>query len=146
MMDKQSILQNIQNDLNQQNQPWEITIQGDSIIASWKWSDATFFSPTEINDEVKEFKFIVTLLDNCKWSEKDVSVEKNTNISGNGVTFEKSFFSGHQVSKSFTIGFGKDNSTGEVGVVKTKFDTTVIKKSIRDYLTKCGWKKKGFFG
>lgn len=146
MMDKQSILENVQNDLNQPNQPWEVSVQGDTIIASWKWMDATFFSPAEINDEIKEFKFIVTLLDNSKWSEKDTSVEKNVSVGANGISFGKSSFSGHQVSKSFTIGFGKDNSTGEVGIIKAKFDSSEIKEAVRNYLKNCGWKKKGIFG
>ena len=42
-MDKQYILQNIQNDLNKPNQPWVVTVQGNSIVAYWKWMDATFF-------------------------------------------------------------------------------------------------------
>lgn len=66
MITKQSILENIQTDLNQSNQPWEVTIQGDSIVATWKWMDATFFSPNDITNEIKEYKFIVTLLDNYK--------------------------------------------------------------------------------
>lgn len=146
MVNKEAILQNVQTDLNKSNQPWEVTIQGDSIIATWKWMDATFFSPTDITNEVKEYKFIVTLLDNCKWSEKDISVQNNTSINSNGLSFGKSAFVGHQVSKSFTIGFGKDNTSNEVGVIKSRFDTSEIKKTIRDYLTKCGWKKKGLFG
>lgn len=146
MVDKQSILQNIQNNLNHANQPWQIIVQGDSIIASWKWMDATFFSPNDVTNEVREYKFIVTLLDNAKWSEKDISVQSNVNMNGNGLSFGKSAFIGQQSSKSFTIGIGKNNSTGEVGIIKTKFDTSEIKKAIRDYLTNCGWKKKGFFG
>ena len=146
MVDKKTILQNVQNDLNQTNRPWEINVQGDSIIASWKWMDATFFSPNDVTNEVKEYKFIVTLLDNAKKTKKDINVQSSSSINGNGLSFGKSAFVGHQVSKSFTIGFGKDNSTDEVGVIKAKFDTSEIKKTIRDYLTNCGWKKKGLFG
>jgi len=146
MVNKQMILQNVQNDLNQSNKPWEVTVQGDSIIAYWKWMDATFFSVNEVTKEVKEYKFIVTLLDNFKYSEKDISVQNNVSFDGNRVSFGKSAFSGHQTSKSFTIGFGKDNQSNEVGIIKNKFDTKEIKKEIREYLKKCGWKKKTLFG
>jgi len=47
---------------------------------------------------------------------------------------------------SFTFGMGKDNQTGEVGLVSFKFNTTTVKQPIRDYLTSCGWKKAGLFG
>ena len=143
---KQSILENIQTDLNQSNQPWEVTIQGDSIVATWKWMDATFFSPNDITNEIKEYKFIVTLLDNYKWSEKDVSVQSDVSVNTNGLSFGKSAFVGHQSTKSFRIGFGKDNTSNEFGIIKAKFDTSEIKQAVRNYLTKCGWKKKGIFG
>ena len=146
MVSKESILQNVQNDLNKPNQPWEVSVEGDSIIAYWKWMDASFFSPNDITKEVKEYKFIVTLLDNSKWSEKDISTQSNVSFNGSGLSFGTSAFAGKQVSKSFTIGLGKDNTSNTVGVVKAKFDTTEIKKAVRDYLTNCGWKKKGFFG
>lgn len=146
MVDKQTILQNIQSDLNQPDRPWEVTIQENSIVATWKWMDATFFSPSNITNKVKEYKFIVTLLDNCKWSEKDISHQDKTQINGGGLSSSKSIFIGSQTQKSFSIGFGKDNNTDKVGIIKNKFDTNEIKKVIRDYLTKCGWKKKGFFG
>lgn len=145
-MDKQVILQNIKNDLNKPNQPWEISIEGNSIVAYWKWMDATFFSPNDVTNEIKEYKFIVTLLDNSKWSEQDASTQSNVSFNGNGLSFGTSSFSGNQVSKSITIGFGKDNSTGKVGIIKSKFDTSIIKNAIRNYLTNCGWKKKGLFG
>ena len=91
-MEKQEILENIENDLNQENLPWKIAIEGDSIIATWKWMDATFFSPGQIDDEIKEYKFIVTLLDNSKWSEKDISIAKNIGIDEKGVSFWKNIF------------------------------------------------------
>ena len=34
--------------------------------------DATFFSPNEITNEVKEYSYIVTLTDKGKWTEKDI--------------------------------------------------------------------------
>lgn len=145
-MDKQYILQNIQNDLNKPNQPWVVTVQGNSIVAYWKWMDATFFSPTDITNQVKEYKFIVTLLDNNKWSEKDISTQSSSNINKTGLSFGKSSFVGHKVSKSIKIGIGKDNNTGKVGIIYSKFDTSIIKNAIRSYLTNCGWKKKSLFG
>ena len=38
---------------------------------------------------------------------------------------------------------GKNNQTGEARLIGFKFDTATVKKSIRDYLKNCGWKKAG---
>lgn len=145
MKSKEELLQNAQMELNQPNQAWEVSVEGDSIVAYWKWMDATFFAPTEITDEVKEYRFTVTLLDNGKWSEKDNSKARNINFEKGKISFGTSSFSGHQTEKSFTIGLGKDRLTNETGLIVNKFDTSIVKNAVRNYLTKYGWKKKGLF-
>ena len=49
--------------LNKPEQPWEVTVEGDSSVARWKWMDATFFGPGQVTDEAKSYTFIVTLDD-----------------------------------------------------------------------------------
>jgi len=150
MLTREKILKNAPDALNKANQPWEVTIEGNSIVARWKWMDATFFAPTEINDKTKEFTFTVTLDDKGKWKEIDKSEEKTKNIGMNdgkvGFGLSSSSFKGKTTQKSFEFGLGKDNKTGDVGLVGFKFDTAIIKQPIRDYLTECGWKKAGLFG
>lgn len=145
MWTKEQILANATSMLNKPENPWEVKVENDQIIATWKWMDATFFSPTQISEEVKQFKFIVTLLDNGKWKEKDIINESTASVNGNGLNLNKSFFVGKSFNKSVTIGLGKNNDTGDVGVQKFSFDSTKIKEPIRDFLKNCGWKKKGFF-
>ena len=43
--------------------------------------------------------------------------------------------------KFFELALGRNNKTGEIGLVKSKFDTEMVKQPIRVYLTACGWKK-----
>ena len=81
MKSKEEILANIFNDLNINEKNWTISIEGNQIIAYWKWKDGIFFSPDSITDEVKEYKFIVTLLDNGKWKETDVTNNTSEGIS-----------------------------------------------------------------
>lgn len=145
MWTKEQILANAEASLNKADQPWEVKVEGDTIVATWKWMDATFFSPTEISDEVKEFKFQVTLLDNGKWKEMDYSSSKSTSGGFGGFGMSSSTFIGHSYNKSVTIGLGKNKDTGESGVVKFDFDTSKIKEPIREFLKSCGWKKKGLF-
>ena len=69
-------------------------------------------------------------------------------MNGGKVSFggSSSTFIGKTNTKSISFGLGKNNQTGEVGIVGFKVNTTTVKKPIRDYLTACGWKKAGLFG
>ena len=148
--EKYQVLQNVPGALNRQDLPWEVTVEGDCIIARWRWMDATFFAPHEVNNETRQYTHIVTLTDKGTWKEKDLTEEKSAGISfdGKNLSFGKSTnkFAGKTSQKSVQFGIGKNNQSGEVGIVGFKFDTTPLKQSIRDYLTYYGWKKAGLFG
>ncbi len=147
MVEKEKVLMDVANVLNKEDQPWEVIVEGDSIIASWKWMNAVFFQPSEITEEIKQYKFTVTLGKNGKYTEHDQTENKKNNIdfSEGKISFGASTFSGQTTQKSFTIGLGKDKQTDKTGVIVSKFDTQIIKEPIRQYLKDCGWKKKVFF-
>jgi len=149
-VEKQKVLYDAVYALNRPEQPWHVTVEGDAIVARWKWMDATFFSPREINDETRNYSFTVRLDDKGKWHELDEVKNKSSNVklSGGNIGFgtSTSSFKGKTTQKSFEFGLGSNNQTGEVGFVGFKFDTNLVKKSVRDYLTYCGWKKAGLFG
>lgn len=150
LTEKQRVLANAPASLNRSERPWTVTLEGDSIVARWKWMDATFFAPHEINDETKQFTFTVTLSDNRTWKELDKTENKSSGVKMNGgkLSFggSSSTFIGKTNQKSIQFGAGRDNRTGQVGLVGFKFNTTDVKQPIRDYLTACGWKKSGMFG
>ena len=107
--------------------------------------DARFYSPHEVNDETRQYKFTVTLSDNHTWKEQDVTAQKKAGISVNGgkIGFgsSSSSFKGKTTQKSFTMGAGQNNQTGEAGIIAFKFDTNAVKIPIRNYLTSCGWSR-----
>jgi hypothetical protein len=153
--DKNAMLQNAPAMLNGPTIPWEITVDGDNIIARWKWMDTTWFAPGEVSDETREYSHIITLHDNGKYKEHDVSVQRSSGIGmgpsnggSGGFGMNKSFssFHGKQSEKSITIGLGRDHQTGQVGLVTSKFDTGLVKNQMRDWLAANGWKKAGLFG
>ena len=150
MSEKQAVLANAPGALNRADLPWAVTVEGDSIIARWKWMDATFFAPHEINDETRQFTFIVTLTDQRTWKELDKTENKSSGVkmSGGKLSFGSSSnsFTGKTNQKSYSFGAGKNNQTGEAGIIGFKFNTTDVKQPVRDYLTSCGWKKAGMFG
>ena len=136
--------------LNRPDQPWEVTVEGDSIVARWKWMDAVWFAPQEITDEVKSYSFAVTLSDNGKYKELDTTEEKTRQIKmeggkiGLGTSSNK--FKGKQSQKSFEFGIGRNNDTGQVGFISFKYNTTQVKDAVRGWLEANGWKKAGLFG
>ena len=136
--------------LNRPDQPWEATVEGDSIVARWKWMDAVFFAPGEVSDETRNYAFVVTLTDKKRWHELDKTGERTLNVGMDGgnlrVGGSSQKFIGKKAEKSVTFGLGMDKQTGQAGIVGFKFDTSMVKKPIRAYLESCGWKKAGLFG
>lgn len=145
--EREIVLQEADKALNKADKPWEIKVEGNCIVANWKWMDATFFSQTKVTNEVKEYTFIVELKDNGKWKETDKINNTQKYIGTDGkIGASKEFFVGSTTKKSYTFAIGKDNRTGETGAIGFKLDTSLIKEAVREYLTSCGWKKAGFFG
>ena len=150
MTQKQQTLYNAPGALNRPDCPWQVTVEGDAIVARWKWMDATFFAPHEVTNETKDYTFTVFLSDKGTWREVDKTEEKTSGakMSGGKMSFgsSSSSFIGKTNQKSFSFGTGQNNQTGETGVIGFKFNTTDVKQPIRDYLISCGWKKSGLFG
>jgi len=145
--DKQSMLYHAPTMLNSPEIPWVVSVEGDSIIARWKWMDALWFSANEISDEVKNYSFAVTLSDKGTYKELDTTEDKTRSITmgGGNIGFgtSKDVFKGKQNRKSFEFGIGRNNTTGGVGFIGFKYDTTKVKDQIRGYLDANGWKKAG---
>ena len=144
-MDKQAVLAQAAQMLNKPEQPWEVRVEGDSIIGYWRWMDAYFFGMHEVNDDTKQYTFTVKLSDKGTYKELDYVENKSKGVSFSGgklsLGTSKDTFKGKTNRKSYELGLGKDKQTGHVGAVGFKFDTTMVKKPIRDYLASCGWKK-----
>lgn len=149
-LDKAQVLANAPAMLNRDDLPWTVWVEGDSIVACWKWMDARFFGADSVTDEAREFRFTATLKGNGKWKELDSSTEKSTEIGHRDgkLSFgaSGSTFKGKQSQKSVSFGFGQDKKDGSIGMVKSSLDTGPVKDWVRGYLTQCGWKKAGLFG
>ena len=133
--------------LNGEDKKYTVTVDGDKITMEIKWMDAVLFSPDSVTDEMRNFKFIVTLNDDNTWTELDKTQSSSVSIGKGGFGASYSSFSGKSISFNKTIAIGKKKDEDEVGVVKFEFNSEEYKKILRDYLEKCGCKKKkkGFF-
>jgi len=144
--EKSKLLADAPDALNSPDQPWEVTIEQDSIVARWRWMDAAFFAPGQVSSAIKDFTFIVKLKDNGTWKELDQTSSKEMSASTSGAKMSASKFVGKTSQKSIEISFGKNRQTGETGLISVKFDTAMVKRPIREYLTANGWKKASLFG
>jgi len=148
--DKMTVLAHAAEQLNRPDEPWFVTVQGDSIVAQWKWMDAAWFAPGSVTSDVQSFTYTVTLKDGGKYKELDTSESKSSGVSLSGGTLSfgtsGSTFKGKQMGKSFQFGTGQDRNTGQTGFISVQFDTERVKKPVRAYLEACGYKKAGLFG
>jgi len=148
-IDRQTVLAGADGALNRPGQPWVVYVDGDSIIGRWKVEDPEFFNPIDLTDDEKVYTFTVTLSAKGTWKEEDRTNESSKGVSfeDGKLTFGKSVdtFKGKTTQKSFEIGFGK-KPDGSFGVLSGKFDTSMVKEPVRNYLTACGYKKAGLFG
>ena len=115
------------------------------IYCYWNWKNTVLFAPASVTSEVKEYVFIVTLdFSKKRWREVDKTEGKAVSVGNGKISFGKDMFSGNTTQKHFEIGIGHDRNTGHSGVVTTKFDTSLVKNPIREYLKSCGFKKALF--
>lgn len=127
------------------NYPFSVSLEKpDTLVARWKWMDARFYGMNSITDEVKNYEFRVRVDAKGKYHEHDNSNSSNVHMEKGKVTFGSNSFSGMQTQKNITIGFGKNRDTNESGKLDFEFDTSLVKKPIRDFLNSNGLKKALF--
>lgn len=145
-MTKKEILDGAQS-LNGEGKKYSVTVDGDKIITEVKWMDAVLFQADAVTDEMKSFKFIVTLNDDNTWTELDKTQNSSLKVGAGGISGGYSSFSGKSISFNKTVAIGKKKDEDGVGIVNVEFNSEEYKKIVRDYLEKCGCKKKkkGFF-
>ena len=133
--------------LNGEDKKYSISVEGDKIITRVKWMDAEFFSPDAVTDEMKEFEYVVQVDDKGKYCESDKSVSVKKSAGAGGASYNKQVFVGKQISYNKTIGFGKDNESGNVGAIDATFNSEEYKAPVRSLLKDSGYvKKKGAAG
>ncbi len=140
-MKKQEVLSHVLS-LNGDGKNYIVTVEDDKIITQVKWMDATFFSPSQITNEMRDFKYVVQLHDNGKYSEIDESVATTTSVSGSGFNKKFSAFKGKSISFNKTIGVGRNNTTGETGIISNTFYSEDYKKPVREFIKQYGYKRK----
>ncbi len=52
-MNKEEILKKAYEELNKSNYPFEVVVDNDTIVATWKWKDGTFFDIGSVTREMQ---------------------------------------------------------------------------------------------
>ncbi|MBR5825575.1 MAG: hypothetical protein IKY78_00670 [Clostridia bacterium] len=128
--------------LNGDDKKYVITVEGNKIITRVKWMDTTFFSPDSITNEMRNFEYIVEVGENGKYKELDKSVSVSKSAGKGGFNFKKSIFIGKEITYDRTVGLGRDNQTGETGIVSNRFYSEEYKAPVRRLLESHGYKRK----
>lgn len=136
--------------LNDPAQPFTFEVDGDSIVGKWDIVRAKSLYPKEFKTIDKKYSITVDF-DEKKGTYKYKDREKSSGMSvtGGGLSFGTSGFSGKTSKKEFSFELGGINKTDEgiSPVLAWSFDTSRIKTPLFAFLEKNGWThKKGLFG
>jgi hypothetical protein len=132
--------------LNNPEEPFAYTADGDTIVGSWDIVKATTLYPTELESIDKKYRITVTF-DQAKgtYDFNEVKTSSETSVGAGGAGFQKEFFSGKSSSKEFSFSFGGVNKTEDgitVAPLVYSFSTSRIKDPLFTYLEQNVWKRK----
>ncbi len=136
--------------LNDPALPFTYEVKGSSIIGKWDIVRAKSLYPSEFKTIDKKYSVTVDF-DEKKGTYKYKDREKSSGMSvtGGGLSFGTSGFSGKTSKKEFSFELGGINQTddGVSPVLAWSFDTSRIKTPLFAFLEANGWThKKGLFG
>lgn len=136
------LLNSAVNDLKVNDEPWDIFIENNSIIAKINWKNTTNFSFTGITKEMENFEYRINLFDNYKYTEFFKTNSTNANLNPTSVSATHSSFYGIVLRDYDSIEFGINHNTKEKGIITTHFSTDEIRNKMRTYVEERGYRLK----
>lgn len=132
------------------DQPFAYSVRGNTIVGQWDIVKAQSLYPDAFETIDREFSVTVEFNEGKgTYKSKDHEAGSGMQVTGNGVSWGSSTFSGQVKKKefSFTIGGVNNTDEGVSPVLAWSFDTDRIKNPLFAFLETNGWKrKKGLFG
>lgn len=116
----------------------------ETVVAKWKWMDATYFGGLDITKEIQEFATYVKLEGNGKYKWFDSTQEFKASIGAKGINLSGNAFYGKKWEYKKVIVLGKDNKINKAGLVNFELKTSSIHKPIDEWLKNNGYKKRLF--
>ena len=127
-------------------QPFTFTVDGDTIVGQWDIVRATSLYPTEVTHLDKKYRIVVELdPDTSTYEFNEKKRSTSARVDGGGLSFGTEGFSGKSSSKEFSFELGGINKT-EQGVsmnpVVYSFETSRIKEPLFTFLEQHGWTRR----
>jgi hypothetical protein len=137
--------------LNNPAEPFEYTVEGDTIVGRWDIVRATSLYPDRLEHLDKDYSITVELdQEKQTFDFTERYAETAGDVDGDGASASKSMFIGKSSKKEFSFSFGGVNKTDEgvsMDPVAYSFETSRIKEPLFAFLEQHGWqRKKGFLG
>jgi len=143
--------------LNDPQEPFVYTVQGDEIVGTWDIVRATTLYPVGLDLEHVDKDYRITVSFDTEKQSFDVDEHQTSTTGSVGVDDgtivgggEKTFFKGRSSSKSFSFSAGgitKDEDGISAKPLVYSFETSRIKEPLFTFLEQHGWeRKKGFLG
>jgi hypothetical protein len=141
--------------INDPQEPFAFTVEGDRIVGAWDIVKATTLYPTALEVEHLDEDYRITVeLDPEKgtydFTENRTSTTGSADVDGDTLKLggQKQFFSGKSTSKQFNFSFGgitKKDDEVTVAPLVYSFETSRIKEPLFAFLEQHGWKRKKTF-
>jgi hypothetical protein len=143
--------------LDDPQEPFAFTVEGDTIVGTWDIVKATTLFPVGLDLEHvdKDYRIEVTFdveKGTYDFTEHQTSTTGSLGLDGDRVVGggEKTFFRGKSTSKSFSFSAGgitKDEDGISAKPLVYSFETSRIKDPLFGFVEQHGWtRKKGFLG
>jgi len=130
--------------LNRPDQPWEVSVEGDSIVARWKWEDPDWFKTQEVTADIRAFSYSVTLSDRGSWTDDSADRDRKPRFYKDGVrkNLRPALRELTAVTAERGVSTGPDDEvrTEPLAPADPEFDVAAIQKAIRSYLLSCGYR------
>jgi hypothetical protein len=133
-----AVLQKAAADLMAAN-PFICTVDQGCLVVQLNWKDTTFFNGRGITREAFGYRYIVKLKPNGKFTTVDLTTADVQSVGLNGINISSSAFAGKQVSFHKDIQLGRDNLTGQTGVITNSFNSRDIQVPVKQYFLNQGF-------
>ena len=118
--------------------PFVCTIQQGCLIVQLNWKDNTYFNMQGLTREACSYRHIVKIKPDGKFVTVDVFVNDYTAVGMGGLRISRSAFAGKQIRFTKEIALGRNNQTGQVGVITNEFSTKWIQEPVKNYFLNLG--------
>lgn len=139
MPDKEKVLQLAVQRLNDMKYPFTVTVDGNQLIAVWKWKDTTVLGSSMIAKENSSFRYIIRLRDDGTFYGFDADEETLFRGGADGKIYGGGKrFTGQEIRFHKEISLSKKN--GKMGLHTYGFSTREIHEPIIAFFETQGWR------